>query len=231
MPNIEITDNDVASIEIDGPGVKRDETLTFAAGDTFAKGTILARRAVATAVVASAITGTGNGTVTVASVVEGPLVPLVGAYTLRCVAALLNGGTFRLEDPNGRIVAGNLVLTVGAGGASIFEVGGLIFTITDGSTDFALDDTATLTVAADGKLVPFDPAGDGGEQLPIAVLTYEVIRTAAGDEPIRALVSGTVNKTRLVIDVDGDGSNITSAILDQLRAAGIVAVDVAQLAQ
>ena len=65
----------------------------------------------------------------------------------------------------------------------------------------------------------------------MAVLTYEVTRTSGGTERIRALVYGEVNKDRLIIDVDGDGSNITAAILDELRSAGIMATDVKQLAK
>jgi hypothetical protein len=126
----------------------RSELLTFAGADTFKKGTVLARQLVAVAVVASAVTGTGNGTVTAATVVEGPSAPIVGAYVLTVVATETHGGTWKLVDPNGAQVATDLVMTAGAGAATIFEVGGLRFTITDGSTDFAAGDTATLTVAA-----------------------------------------------------------------------------------
>lgn len=215
-------------IELEG-GKFRDELLTFAGADTFVKGTLLARLAVATAVTASAVSGTGNGTVTSATVVEGPVVPLVGAYVLRCTAAATNGGTFRLEDPNAAVVASGLIMTAGAGAATIMEAGGLRWTVTDGSTDFAVGDTFTLTVAASGKLVPFNPAGAGGAQFPKAVLTYEVTKAGAGDLPVRVLVAGEVNKDRLIIDVDGTGANITAAIIDQLRDVGIIATTVKQL--
>jgi hypothetical protein len=228
MANIAISNIDNAAIEREG-GKFRDETLTFAATDTFVKGTILARRAVALVPTASAVTGTGNGTVTALSVVAGRTVPLVGAYILRCITAVTNGGVFRLEDPNGQVAAAYIALTVGAGGTTVVKAAGMQFTITDGSTDFAAGDTVTITVAADGTLVPFNPAGAGGEQVPVAVLTYEVSRTGAGTVRIRALVAGEVNKTRLIIDVDGTGANVTNAILDQLRAEGIVGIDVKQL--
>lgn len=229
MSNIDITNVDMGGIEIQG-GKFRDELLAFAGTDTFAKGTILARRAVALAVVASAFSGGGDGTITAASVAPGTVIPLVGAYTLRCTAAVTNGGVFRLEDPNGAIVASDLRLTVANGGATIFEAAGLLFTVNEGTTDFSLGATATLTVSADGKLVPFDPAGAGGAQVPVAVLPYEVSRTGAGNVPIRALVAGEVKKERLIIDADGDGDNITSAIIDALRSYGIVATDTQQLA-
>lgn len=219
---------DYGSVEL-ADGRFRDELIAFAGAATLKKGTILARRAVALAVVASAITGTGTGTVTAASVVPGATVPLPGQYTLRCTAAVADGGVFRLEDPNGAVVASDLRLTVGSGAATAFEAAGLAFTITDGGTNFALGDTATLTVAADGKLVPFDPAGAGGAQVPHSVLTYPVTSAGVGNVAARVLVAGDVKKERLVIHADGDGDNVTSAVVDQLRHVGITAVNVNQL--
>lgn len=227
MANMDITNIDTGTIALGGEEF-RDEFLTFAAADTFVKGTILARREVALSVTASAVTGTGNGTVTLATVVEGPVVPLVGAYVLTVVTAVANGGVWKLVDPNGALITDGLVMTVGAGAATVFEAGGLRFTITDGSTDFAAGDTATLTVAADGKLVPFNPAGAGGEQIPVAVLTYDVTKASGGDVAIRALVAGRVNKTRLVIDA---GGTVTNKICDQLRSMSIIPINVEQLSE
>lgn len=226
-----ITNVDLGNVELEG-GKFRDEILTFAALDTFVAGTILARRAVALATTEAMDGGnTGDGTLTLATVVPGPVVPLVGTYTLTCTLAVTNGGVFQLTDPNGKIVGNQLTLTVGAGATTVFEVAGLEFSVTDAATDFVAADFGTIIVAADGKLVPFAIAGAGGEQNPMAVLTYEVSRGSGGDEAIRALVAGEVNKDRLIIDLDGDGSNITDAILDALRSAGPVATDVTQLAQ
>lgn len=230
MPNSVITNVDTGNVEL-ADGQFQDETLAFAGTDTFVKGTLLARRLVATAIVASAVIGgTGTGTCTAAAVVEGPEVPIPGVWTLRLVEVVANGGIWHLEDPNGKIVATDLRMTAGSGTATVFEVAGMTFTITD-ATDFIVGNTFTLTVAADGKLVIYAIAGVGGAQRPMAVLTYDVSRTGAGDVPIRALVRGTVNKRRLVIDADGNGTNITAAILDQLRAAGIHAEDVALLSK
>lgn len=227
MSNIVITNVDRGSVELKD-GQFRDDTLRFAGADTFVEGTVLARRAVQSAITPAAGGGnTGNGTCTAASVVPGSVVPLVGNYVLRCTEIVTHGGIFRLEDPNGAIVAADLRMTAGAGVATVFEAAGLTFTLTDGSTDFAAGDTFTLPVVADGALVPFNPAGGGGDQIPLAVLPYEVTKSGAGTEPVRALVAGTVNKTRLVIDA---GGSLTNAHLDQLRAHGIVPIDVEQLA-
>ena len=228
MPNLVTTNVDLGNVVVEGVA-DHDELLTLAGADTIAEGTILARKAVADAVTASAITGTGDGTVTLATVVPGQIVPIVGVYVLNCIVALTNGGTFELVDPNGAQVAGGLTLDVGAGAATVFEAGGLQFTITDGAADFVVGDTATLTVVADGKMVLFATAGAGGAQIPKAVLTYEVTVTGAGNEPVRVMRKGKLNFNRLVIDADGDNSNVTSAILDQLQNYGLEVINVQDL--
>ena len=77
--------------------------------------------------------------------------------------------------------------------------------------------------AATSKLVPFVP---GGDQKPIAVLTYDVVAEAAGEVSVRVATSGQVRTESLKT---GDGSAITPAIKDQLRDYSIVAVDVKEL--
>ena len=73
------------------------------------------------------------------------------------------------------------------------------------------------------KLVLFVKGGATNENgIPKAVLPEELVATGAGDLPIRALVRAVTAKQRLVIDADGDASNIDSAVEDQLRSLGIV---------
>jgi len=144
----------------------------------------------------------------------------------------LTGGefdVFKLEDPNGAVVANDLQLTPGDGAATTFVLAGLTFIVTDGATDFVVGDKFSLTVAANGKMVPFAVDGKGGAQVPKAVATYAITATGAGDVASRVMVSGDVRKERLIIDADGDGSNITASMLDQLRAARILAISVTEL--
>ena len=225
MVNLVTTNNDLGTVII-ADALFNDVTLAFPGADDYVEGTILARKAVADAVTASAVTGTGDGTVTLATVVAGQVVPIVGVYVLNCIVALTNGGTFELVDPNGAQVAGGLVLTVGAGAATVFEAGGMQFTITDGAADFVVGDTATLTVAADGDVVIFAVAGAGGAQIPSMVLTYDVSATGAEDQAQRAMVSGRVRREKLVIDA---GGTVTDSIVDALRDFGIVAESVDEL--
>lgn len=229
MSNLTVTNIDRGNVILEG-GKFRDELLKFAGAGTVVEGTILARKAVVTAAVVAADVGnTGNGTVTLAAAGIGSTIPLPGAYVLRCSAVVTNGGVFDLADPDGVVVASGLSLTVGAGSVTVFIVAGLTFTVTEGSTDFIIGDEFTITFTADGTLTPFVIGGVGGAQTPIAVLTYDVTATGAGDVSMRDMVTGSVRAGRLVIDADGDASNITDAILDQLRDYTLVAIDVQNL--
>ena len=84
-------------------------------------------------------------------------------------------------------------------------------------------------VVASGKYKDYVVAGAGGEEVPKAVLLHEVVATGAGDIPTRVMVVGEVRREKLIIDLDGDDSNITAAIIDQLRDYGIIATTVQEL--
>jgi len=68
-----------------------------------------------------------------------------------------------------------------------------------------------------------------GNGTPQGVLSHELVATGSGDLPLRAMIKGTVNTRRLVIDADGDASNIDATVRDLLRAHGITPVDVDQV--
>jgi hypothetical protein len=228
MPNITITNLDIGNVILKDAEF-RDELLVFAGAGTVLEGTILARKAVADAVTPAAGANTGDGTVTLATVAAGQVVPIVGAYVLTVTTAVTNGGILNLVDPNGTLVASDLIMTAGAGASTVFDAAGLEFTVTDAGTDFIVGDSFTLTVAADGKVVPFATDGAGGAQIPKLIVTFDVVAAGAGNEPIRAMVSGIVRKQRLIIDADGDGSNITDEILDLIRDFSLISIDVQEL--
>jgi len=80
------------------------------------------------------------------------------------------------------------------------------------------------------KLVPYVKGGAVNENgIPKAVVTYDIVAAGAGDESIRAMVSGVVRKELLIIDADGDGSNIDNAVLDELRDYTLISIDVQEL--
>ena len=95
---------------------------------------------------------------------------------------------------------------------------------------FETGDVITATVAAQSglPLVPYATDGTNGAQSPRAVLAYEVVVTAGGSVAADALVKGIVDSTRLIIDADGDGTNVDSNVLDLLAQTGITALPVTQ---
>lgn len=226
--SISIINNDLGSVILQD-AKHQDKLLTFSGAATVKEGTILATQIVDVDVTAVADGGnTGDGTVTsVTAASGGVIVPLSGDYILTCTETLPNGGAFELVDPNAAIV--QTAITLVGGTPLTTTVGGLTFTITDGTTDFAVGDFFTLTVVANGKLVPFEKDGAGGAQLPKYVLTYAVTATGAGDKAIRALMSGQVRKERLIINSDGDNSNVDSTVVEQLRNYSIIAINVEEL--
>jgi len=223
MPNLEISNTYPFGIIVWNP-IFDDETLTLAAADTIAAGTLLARKLVDDAVVVAAGTNTGNGTVTLATV-AGADIPAAGAWNFEMTAALVA----KLEDPSGRIVASNIAIADGV--AIVLNIAGFQFTVTDGGTPFIAGDSFSLTVAANGNLVLFATDGVGGAQAPKFILSQEYVSAAGGDFPIRPLISGEVRREDLIIDADGDGSNITDAIIDELRDFTMIASTATQLGE
>lgn len=171
---------------------KDDQTIQQDAGRSavLASKTLMALIAFSLATTGTADAGnTGDGTCTaVAKLSDGGNL-LTGDYNLECTGAVANGGIFKLEDPKGNLIEGNLTMTAGAGAATIFNIGGITFTLTDGATDFASGDIFTLTVTAINKWVPYNPVGVQGEAIPKGIYDPE---STIGDITAAALVAGDV---------------------------------------
>lgn len=81
------------------------------------------------------------------------------------------------------------------------------------------------------KLVPYVKGGATNENgIPKAVLVNDATAAATGDVSVRPLIGGEARLAKLVIDADGDGSNIDAAVVDQLRDYGLIALETSQLA-
>jgi len=119
------------------------------------------------AVTASAITGTGNGTLTA---LTAPGTPTPGAYKLTCNTHVANGGVWTLTDPSGSVIANDLTMTVGVGAASVFDSGGLQFTVTDGTTDFEVGDQFMITVPATDVKATAKWKGSSGNGIYIEII-------------------------------------------------------------
>lgn len=82
------------------------------------------------------------------------------------------------------------------------------------------------------KLVIYVKGGSTNENgIPKAILTEEVTVTGAGDVAVRPLIGGRVRKNDLIIDADGDASNIDAAVVDQLRDFAIIGQETTQLSE
>ena len=125
----------------------------------------------------------------------------------------------------------NLTITNNNAGSVILESGEFRDDLlTFGGAGTVLEGTILARDSVSLKLVPFVKGGATNENgIPKAVLTYAVTATGAGDLPVRDMVSGSVRKQLLVIDADGDASNIDNAVIDQLRDYSLVTIDVQEL--
>jgi hypothetical protein len=102
---------------------------------------------------------------------------------------------------------------------------------TAGGADELVAGTIVARLTSTGKWGIYAPAGTLGLEIARGVLTYNAVATGAGDVPVSVLVRGTVNQDRLIIDADGDGSNVDEAVIDDLNDHGILAKPVLQIAQ
>jgi len=138
-------------------------------------------------VTAGALVGTGNGTLTGLAVHAGST-PKPGLWSLECVTATTNGGTFKLTDPDGVVVASALVMTAGVGAATSFsDKGGLDFTLTDGTTDFAVGAKFPITVPATNLTFTCGWKGETGNDIIIEILggdglglTFAIVQPTGG---------------------------------------------------
>lgn len=78
------------------------------------------------------------------------------------------------------------------------------------------------------KLVAYIKGGVTNENgIPKTVLTYDVANATGApvDNAVRVPALASVRKQRLVIDADGDDTNIDAAVIDQLRDYGITPIN------
>lgn len=182
---------------IRGQATLRTRKVVLLAGAVYLAASVLGLMSVgAPAVAAKAGGNTGNGTF----VLDGTTPVLsrakTGVYTLRCIAAAANGGTFRLEDPDG-LVLGDVAIAGGAGGTAVVSEH-IKGTLTDGTTDFVVGDGFDITVAAGaGKAKLSAAAAVDGSQEPSLVLAYDTDATG-GDVEALAYESGDFVKEQLV---------------------------------
>ena len=172
-------------------------------------GEVLSKQLAGTAASAAAGIGGGanSGDGTMGSVtVSGAAKP--GVYTLTITDPATNAGTFRLEDPNGILVATGTV-------AVAFSAGGLAFTLADGSADFVAGDGFLITVTlTTEKFLAFDQDIAAPQNVPAGILLADTTAPDGTDVLASVIVrDAEVHQAELVWP-----SDITAA--EQLVAEG-----------
>ena len=102
--------------------------------------------------------------------------------------------------------------------------------LTFAGADDLLEGTILARDSVSLKLVIYVKGGITNENgIPKAILTYPVSAAGAGDVAVRAGVAGVYRKEKLVIDADGDDSNVDNAVIDELRDYGLTPLNVDEL--
>jgi phage tail sheath gpL-like len=172
-------------------------------------------------VTSQAGTNTGNGTVTALS---APGNPKPGAWTLTLITVVADGGVFRVTDPDG-VVVGNATMTPGAGGATVVNIGGLQFTLTDAATDFALNDSFTITVPATRVNLTAKWAGESGNDIYVTIEGEDLGTTWTIVQPTGGLVNPDVTPA-----LEAIGNTWETMVLNCLNVEDEDALDAIQQA-
>lgn len=193
------------------------ESGTLLTGQNLLRGALLGRIKLGAASAAAKAGGnTGNGTLTMDATTPLLAGAQAGVYTVRCITAAANNGTFRITAPDGDVL-GDVVMAAGAGTFS----NQVKFALADGASDFIVGDGFDITVAAGtGKYVLSLAAAVDGSQEPEAILVDDVDATAA-DKVCGVYVAGEFNSRAITF---GTGHTAAS-VRDVLRAKSIFLKD------
>jgi len=212
------TEVDLGQVAL-GDNVYQSVILQSPGSDTYAKGTLLARKDVSDTI-SIAYTRQGSSTFTAVGSSLKRKTLKAGDYTVTAGTLSSGVGRWTCSDPDGNTEA---FTTLANTDDLVFTAMGLKLTISDpgSGTEFDTGDVIKATVAADGDVVIYDPDGSGGAQTPVGVLPYA--QTVAGSDLAASMITGgRVNKNRLVID---DGTTVSDVHVNLLKQSGIYAVD------
>lgn len=169
------------------PVVTGAVTIVSGAG-VLVRGTVLGKITKALGAPVADPGNTGNGTLTGAALGKNAK---IGNYVLTCITAAMNGGTFKVIDPDGIRLDDAVVGTAYAGPVN--------FIVNDGSVDFVVGDKFTIPVTAgSGKYKTVNSANVDGSGDPEVVLADESVDATAADKPASAYLTGEFNEDKLV---------------------------------
>ena len=195
-------------------GTRSQEAVTVLSGEDLAVGHVVGKVTLG-AVSETHAGNTGNGAMTLDATTPKLAGAQAGDYTVRCTAAASNGGTFRVFDPVGNVLGD---VAVAATFANQIK-----FAIADGSADFIVGDTFTVTVAAgSGKVKEWNPANLDGSQV-VAGVMYDAVDATSADQAGVITARDAEVKAALLTYFTGADSGDETLAAAQLAAIGIVA--------
>lgn len=201
--------------EANGNRSRENITIKSGAGKLVA-GAILGMIAVGAATSAAKAGGnTGTGTLTLDATTPVLAGAKSGVYSVRCIVADTNGGTFRVEDPDGNVIG-----DVAVGGTFSDDIK---FAIADGGTDFVVGDGFDITVAVGSKkYVAHTPAALDGSQIAAGVL-YAAVDATSADAPAVGIVrDAEVKKDEITYHASTDDQAKKNAVNADLAKAGVI---------
>lgn len=168
---------------------------------------------------ASAVTGSGNGVLTMDATNPVLAGHKVGAYRVTCTTAAANGGTFTVADPDG--------FTIGTVAVGATFSNDIKFSIADGSSDFVVGDYFVVTLTAVDKYKACIQTAVDGSATAAGILMEDKTVAATTDKKILALVRGpaSVSKNGLVLDATYNLTAEKNQIYADLKALGIQTLD------
>jgi len=203
-------------LKFEAPNLFSREAITVLAGSgsdrTLAVGEVFGKRTKSTVTATADAGNTGDGaagTVTLGSKAEA------GVYTLTCVAAAADAGTFQVLTPQGYQLPD---LEVGQAYAGSH----INLTLADGAADFVVGDVFTVELSGDDKVVALDTSATDGSQEAAGILADNVTAPDGEDADGVVIVRHAVVSDAALVWPSGITDPQKSDAVARLQAAGIL---------
>lgn len=199
-------------------GNRSRDTITIPSGTgVIEPGTVLGlvtdEGVVTTSQAADATNAAGTGTIAEGDPAVGADVK-VGTYRIVCIEPAADEGQFAVEDPNG--------VNIGVATVGVEFDGEIVFTISDGATDFVAGEAFSFVVARSSfGYVPSPNAADDGSDQAVAIALYGCDATSAAKKIAAITGDAEVNGNILVYEATVNDAAKKAAKATQLAAVGI----------
>ena len=205
-------------LKYEAPNLYSREAVTVLAGSgadrVLSVGEVIGKRTKSSVTATPDGGNTGDGVATLATPALG-IDAEVGTYTLTCIAAATNAGTFEVLTPKGHKLPD---LTV----AQAYAGSHLNLTIADGATDFIVGDKFTVDVSGDGKVVALDLTATDGSQEAAGILEADVTAPDGVDTAAVAIVRDAILAEVGIVWPAGITQTQQDQATAELEALGIV---------